>query len=445
MQNDAPTTLRPHSLLEREARLRRANLAAAAPADRAATQPVHTVYGGAHLFSAGTAGRLGALALRAMDEHAPDAATLAAALGCPEAVWDRVRDKLRREPVEDFRIDFEDGYGVRSDAEEDGHAHAAAAEVARGMAAATLPPRIGIRVKALTEETRVRAARTLDLFVTTLVEITGGRLPPGFVVTLPKVSIPEQPEFLADAFAVLESALGLERGALRMEVMVETPLALVDGAGRWGLPAIARAGPTDAAHFGAYDYTAALGITAAHQHLRHPACDWARSAMQASLAGSGVWLSDGATVTLPVGPHRAAEGAPLTPDEQAANRAAVHAGWRIHHDDVRHSLASGFFAGWDLHPAQLVSRYAAVYGFYLESLDAAAERLRNFVDRAARATRVGGAFDDAATGQGLLNFFIRAVACGAVPEAEALARTGLTAVELRERSFVSIAEARRDR
>ncbi|HEX8429971.1 MAG TPA: hypothetical protein VF625_01745 [Longimicrobium sp.] len=444
MQNDAPTTLPPHTLLEQEARLRRANLAAAAPAAHAATQPVHTVYGGAHLFRAGTAGRLGALALRAMDEHAPDAATLAAALGCPEAVWDRVRDKLRREPVEDFRIDFEDGYGVRSDAEEDGHARAAAAEVARGMMEATLPPRIGIRVKALTEETRVRATRTLDLFVTTLVGLTGGRLPPGFVVTLPKVSIPEQPEFLADAFAALESALGLDRGVLRMEVMVETPLALVDAAGRWGLPAICRAGPVDAAHFGAYDYTAALGITAADQHLCHPACDWARSAMLVSLAGSGVWLSDGATAILPVGPHRAAEGAPLTPEQEAANRAAVHTGWRIHHDDVRHSLASGFFAGWDLHPAQLVSRYAAVYGFYLESLDAAAERLRNFVDRAAQATRVGGAFDDAATGQGLLNFFIRAVACGAVSEEEALARTSLTAAELRARSFASIAEARRD-
>jgi len=443
MQNDAPATLGEHTLLEQEARLRRANLAARAPAGRAATQPVHTVYGGAHLFRAGTAGRLGALALRAMDEHAPDAATLAAALGCPEAVWERVRDKLRREPVEDFRIDFEDGYGARSDAEEDGHARAAAAEVARGMADATLPPRIGIRVKSLTEETRARAARTLDLFVTTLLGLTGGRLPPGFVVTLPKVSIPEQPEFLADAFAALETALGVERGVLRMEVMVETPLALVDAEGRWGLPAIARAGPVDAAHFGAYDYTAALGITAAHQHLRHPACDWARSAMQASLAGSGVWLSDGATVILPVGPHRA-DGAPLTPDQEGANRAAVHAGWRIHHDDVRHSLASGFFAGWDLHPAQLVSRYAAVYGFYLESLDAAAERLRNFVDRAARATRIGGAFDDAATGQGLLNFFIRAVACGAVPEEEALARTGLTAAELRARSFATIAEARRD-
>src|SRR5687768_3734442 len=78
-------------------------------------QPIHTVYGGAHLFKADTAARLGATALRVLEEHAPDPQTLASVLDIsPEAaerVHARVRDKLMHEPVEDFRLDFEDGYG----------------------------------------------------------------------------------------------------------------------------------------------------------------------------------------------------------------------------------------------------------------------------------------------------------------------------------------------
>jgi citrate lyase beta subunit len=432
------------TLDEMEARLSRANRAhaRARPGEDDSRQPVHTVYGGAHLFRADTAPRLGARALDALSTYAPDAATLASALGTDahaDAVWERVRAKLVREPVEDFRIDFEDGYGVRPAAEEDEHAESAAREVARGMREGTLPPFIGIRVRALTEETRARAVRTLRLFATTLVRATGGALPPGFVVTLPKVTLPEQPAYLAALCERLEAELGLADSALRMELMVETPEALVDDEGRAALPALVKAGNgrVAAAHFGAYDYTAALGITSAHQHLRHPACDWARGAMQVALASTGVRWSDGATTLLPVAPHRQP-----TPEQEDENRAAVHRGWRIHHADVRHGLAAGFYQGWDLHPAQLVSRYAAVYGFFLEGIDAAGERLRNFVDRAARATRVGSAFDDAATGQGLLNFFLRALASGAIAEPEALARTGLTPAELRTRSFARIARAR---
>ena len=433
------------NLEDAEARLTRA-LARARTGEGAERQPVHTVYGGAHLFRADTAPRLGARALEALDLYAPDAATLAQALGTDahaEAVWERVRAKLTREPVDDFRIDFEDGYGVRPDAEEDEHAEAAAREVARGMAEGKLPPFIGIRVKALTAETRARAVRTLHRFAETLLRTTNGVLPPGFVVTLPKVTVPEQTELLALLLERLEAEHGLAAGSLRMELMVETPEALFEAEGCAALPGLVRAGRgrVVAAHFGAYDYTAALGITAAHQHLRHPACDWARHTMQVTLAGSGVRWSDGATTLLPVAPHR---GEP-TSGQAAENRAAVHRGWRVHHGDVRHGLASGFYQGWDLHPAQLVSRYAAVYGFFLEGLDAAGERLRNFVDRAARATRVGSAFDDAATGQGLLNFFLRAVACGAITEEDALARTGLTSAELRVRSFAALVRAREGR
>jgi citrate lyase beta subunit len=408
---------------EIEARLRA--VSAPAPED-GARQPVHTVYGGAHLFRADTAARLGARAREAMDAHAPDEA-LAAEV--PGEVWERVRAKLEREPVEDFRIDFEDGYGPRPDDEEDAHAGAAAREVVRGARDGTLPPFLGIRVKAFTAEARPRAVRTLRRFL----DAAGDALPPGFRVTLPKVTAPEEVELLA---ALLERHEP-RPGAVRMEIMVETPRALVDADGRWALPALVRAGGgrVVAAHFGAYDYTAALGITAAHQRLDHPACDWARGAMQASLAGTGVRLSDGATTLLPVGPHRT----PSTPAQADENRAAVHRGWRLHHADVRRALASGFDQGWDLHPAQLVSRYAAVYGFFAEGVDAAGERLRNFVERAARATRAGSAFDDAATGQGLLNFFLRAEGCGALSAGEVRARTGLDAAALRTRSFAAVA------
>ncbi len=435
-----PSTNPMSDLEDAEERLTRA-LARARTGEGAERQPVHTLYGGAHLFRADTAPRLGTHALEALDRYAPDAATLAQALGRDtEAVWERVSAKLLREPVEDFRIDFEDGYGARPDAEEDAHAESAAREVARGMAEGTLPPFIGIRVKALTAETRTRAARTLHRFADTLLRATGGVLPPEFLVTLPKVTVPEQTELLALLLDRLEAEHGVAAGTLRMELMVETPEALFDGEGRAALPGLVRAarGRVVAAHFGAYDYTAALGITAAHQHLRHPACDWARHAMQVALAGSGVRWSDGATTLLPIAPHRGE----LTGEQAAENRRAVHRGWRVHHDNVRHGLASGFYQGWDLHPAQLVSRYAAVYGFFLEGVDAAGERLRNFVERAARATRVGSAFDDAATGQGLLNFFLRAVGCGALALEDALARTGLTSAELRMRSFAALVRAR---
>ena len=200
-------------------------------------------------------------------------------------------------------------------------------------------------------------------------------------------------------------------------------------------------GRVASAAFGTYDYTASLGITARYQGHTHPAANFARQIMQASLAGTGVALSDSVTTTLPIGPQRAAPGQALSAQQLAENRAAVHAAWRLHYDNIRHSLRHGFYQSWDLHPAQLPVRYAAVYTFFLESLPDAARRLNAFLDRAAQATLVGNTFDDAATGQGLLNFFLRGLACGALTEAEALA-TGITLEELRARSFVQIAARR---
>jgi citrate lyase beta subunit len=410
-------------------------------------QPVHTVYGGADLFRADTARRLGDLALGSLETYAPDSASLVSAIGLDEElaglVRERVVAKLHAEPVEDFRIDFEDGFGNRPDDEEDAAAETAGREVARGLAEGTLSPFVGIRVKPLTAELAPRAARTLDLFLSELLESSGGKLPEPLFVTIPKVVLPEQVAALANLLDGIEERSEIAPGTVRLEIMVETPGSILGADGSCPLPALVAAGRgrCAAAHFGVYDYTASLGITAFHQDLDHPACDFARHVMQVALANSGVWLSDGATNVMPAPPHRAAEGRALTAAQAAENRAAVHHGWALHYRHVRHSLRHGYYQGWDLHPAQLPTRYAAVYAFYLEALAAATERLSRFVERAARATLTGYVFDDAATGQALLNFFLRGLGCGAITEDEALA-TGLSIDELRTRSFLAILRGR---
>ncbi len=332
----------------------------------------------------------------------------------------------------------------RSDREEDEHAASAAAEVARGLKEGTLPPFIGLRIKPLNEDLRSRSMRTCDIFLTALTRATDGRLPANFVITVPKIQLPEQVTAAVRLFASLEKKTGLTEGALRLEPMIETPQAIINQRGEVALQSLVAAaeGRCQSVHFGVYDYTASCGITAAHQSMGHPACDFARQMMLVSLAGTGVHLSDGATNILPVGPQRASEGKSLTPAQVEENRAAVRAAWRLDFNDNLHSLRTGFYQGWDLHPAQLVTRYAAVFTFFLEGLGNASSRLRTFVEKAALASLFGDVFDDAATGQGLLNFFLRGIACGAITEAEALA-TGLTIEEIRSRSFLKILQERR--
>ncbi|HEX7666340.1 MAG TPA: phosphoenolpyruvate kinase [Polyangiaceae bacterium] len=394
-------------------------------------QPVHVVYGGAHLFKSNVAAKMGELALKSLTTHAPDAAAFASTFGLAPDLASKVRarvaHKLEREPVEDFRADFEDGYGWRKDEEEDAHAAAVAEAMAKGLAEKTLPPFVGIRIKSFgAAGSKARATRTLDRFLTRYFE-SAKALPPGFVVTLPKVEVPAETAALDAILWDHESRLNLAPKSVSFEIMIETPRAIFDAEGKVALPAIVAAanGRCKAAHFGTYDYTASLGITAAHQTMQHPAASFAKHVMQVALAGTSVHLSDGATNVMPVG-----------------DTSAVRAAWRLHYDNVRHSLAGGFHQGWDLHPAQLVARYAAVHAFYLEALAPATDRLKAFVDKAAQASLVGDVFDDAATGQGLLNFFARGLAAGAITEDEVLA-TGLAADELRTRSFAEIVERRR--
>jgi citrate lyase beta subunit len=426
-------SLDPGALAAASEPLRKANLefARTHPGDPPGRQPVHTVYGGAQLFASDASAKIAAVARAAMDAHARTPEDLGEAVGllghpALARIHERVRDKLEREAVEDYRVDFEDGYGNRPDAEEDRQAVVVGEALADGMQARSLPPFIGIRIKTFNEELRARATRTLDLVLTTLVRRAGG-LPERFIVTIPKVVIPEQVVYTVRVLEQLEGTLGLERGTLRFEVMVETPQIILDASGQSLLPRLVELaqGRLVGAHFGTYDFTASLNITAAHQRMRHPANDFAKHVVQLSLAGTGVWLSDGSTSMLPVG-----------------DRQAVHAAWRLHFDDVRHSLVGGFYQGWDLHPAQVVTRYAALYSFFLDGIDAAAARLKNFVEKAAQATLVGSDFDDAATGQGLLNFFLRGINSGAITEDEARRMTGLTVEDFRGRSFLAIMKSR---
>jgi citrate lyase beta subunit len=448
------------------------------PGDKPDRQPVHTVYGGANLFKSDTCIKMGDIAVKSLQAYAPDFVTLAKVLSfegyaklpvdekkiqklskelsrmtedkrkkhpawLAYSVYNKVIQKLQTEPVEDFRIDFEDGFGNRPDEEEDATAVHAANELAKGMSNKTLSPFIGIRIKPFTEDLKNRGVRTLDIFLTTLFKKTNGRLPKNFVVMLPKVTIPEQVYALVRLFEILEKKNGLVSGTLKMETMVEATQIIMDNEGKNPLMKIIKAseGRCIAAHFGTYDYTASCGITAKYQTMAHPVCDFAHHMTKVALGGTGIFLSDGATNVMPVAPHR---GDKLTGKQLRENRESVHHAWKIGYAHTMHSLINGFYQGWDLNPAQLPMRYAATYNFFLSSMTDATHRLKIFVERAAISTLTGDIFDDAATGQGLLNFFLKAMNCGAISEKEALA-TGLTIEEIRSRSFYKILQGRRNK
>src|SRR6476619_1199440 len=377
------------------------------PGERSGRQPVHTVYVPADRYSERLVPDWGAAALAALDAD-PDG--FRAVLGDGEGEGDggleeRVRAKLTAEPIEDLRIDFEDGYGDRPGDEEDHTARSAARALLRSIGRGAAPPFHGIRFKSFEAPTRRRGLRTLAVF---LEELAGaGSLPAGFVVTLPKVTSVEQVEAMVLAASRLEAVLGLAARTLRFEVQVETPQAILgpDGTALVARMVHAAAGRCTGLHYGTYDYSASCGIAAAYQSMEHPAADHAKAVMQVAAAGTGVRLSDGSTNILPVG-----------------DRDRVHAGWALHARLVRRSLERGYYQGWDLHPAQLPSRFAATYAFYREGLPAAAARLRNYVERTE-----GGVMDEPATARALAAFVLRGVQCGAVgaEEVQALAGVGI--------------------
>ena len=353
-------------------------------------QPVHTCYVPAGRIIGSTIADWGR---EALDSIEPDLLP-----ELPEGVLDRVEAKLRREPIEDLRIDFEDGYGAPEDDVEDMDAESTAHLVSRWLEQGVAPPSFGVRIKSFdTKALRERGLRTLDIFLTAL-----GEVPPGFVITFPKVTSVDQVEVFGEVLDLFDKDL-------TFEIQVETTQSIVDGEGRLAIPRFIEAGRgrVTGLHFGTYDYTAGCGLSAAQQHLAHGACDFARHVMQVSAAGTGVRLSDGSTNVLPVGDQK-------------------QHGWDTHYRLVRRSLEHGFYQGWDLHPVQLVTRYAAVYAFYREGLDADAGRLKSYVQRVS-----GGVLDEPATAEALSSFFLRAVDCGALDPVEVQVATGLDESALR--------------
>jgi Domain of unknown function (DUF6986) len=370
------------------------------PGDDLARQPVHTVYVAADRVHANLAAAWGDDALAAVDRHAGDPRRLAAAVdrepGDVDQVWGRVRAKLATEPIEDLRVDLEDGYGVRSDADEDADAADAGAAIADAWAAGVLPPFCGVRFKALESATRRRGLRSLDIVLGAVLD--GGDLPPGWVQTLPKATSTRQVEAMVVACARLEEAYGLPAGRLRFEIQVEMPQAVLGADGTATVAAMVQAsdGRCTGLHFGTYDYTAALGIAGGYQAMDHPAADHAKQVLQVAAAGTGVRLSDGSTNIVPVG-----------------GEAAVHAGWRLHARLVTRSLERGFYQGWDLHPAQLPTRYLSTYLFFRRDLAELVARLRAY--------RGGGGdvvLDEPATARAIASFLLRGLRCGAVDPEE---------------------------
>jgi len=373
------------------------------PGDDGTRQPVHTVYVPADRYHAGTPAEWGTQAHKLLTEHAPDAATLAGIVGIPvdlaTQVLPRVAAKLAGEPIEDLRIDFEDGYGPHPDGEED----AAAVAAADAVAAGDPPPYIGIRFKSMEATTRRRGIRTLDLFLTRLA--AAGPLPDGLVVTLPKVTDVAQVEAFVDVCAGWERANGLPAGRLRFEIQVETPQTILaaDGTAAVARMLHAGGGRVSGLHYGTFDYSAACGVSAAYQSMEHPAADHAKAVMQVAAAGTGVRISDGSTNVLPVG-----------------DAAAVRAAWQLHARLVRRSLERAFYQGWDMHPGHLVTRYATTYAFYREGFPAAADRLRAYLGSAA-----SGVLDEPATAQAMAALLVRGLHSGALDEAEVADRTGV--------------------
>ena len=384
-----------------------AELAARYPGDRGTRQPVHTVYVPADRFTAGTHREWGDAALRLLDEHAPSPAALADATrvraDLVAEAHDRLRDKLVREPVEDLRVDFEDGYGHRTDDEEDAAAAAAATALAAAARADDGPAWIGVRFKGLEAPTRRRGLRTLERVLVGVLD--AGGLPDGFVLTLPKVTSVAQVAAMTEVCDALEQAYGLPPARLGFEVQVETAQAVLDAAGTATVARMITAaqGRCTGLHYGTFDYSAGLGISAAHQSLEHPAADHAKAIMQLAAAGTGVRLSDGSTNVVPVGG---------TDDVRAA--------WRLHARLVTRSLERGYYQGWDMHPGHLPTRYLATYAFFRDALPAAAARLRSYLDGVEGAT-----MDEPATASALATTVLRGVQCGAVDPDEAEQATGV--------------------
>ena len=379
--------------------------------DRGVRQPVHTVYIPAHRYQAGVHTEWAGQALDLVDRHLSALASWTHDFGVPAGlaaeVRDKVRAKLEAEPIEDLRIDFEDGLGDRADETE--LAVAAARNLVSDLRAGQATPFYGVRFKSLEGPTRARGITTLVTFLAELAQAFPAA-PAGLRLTLPKVTSVAQVEAMVSICADLEKGLGWSSDSLTFEIQIETPQAILAADGRALVaPMLHAAGNRcTALHYGTFDYSASLGIAAAYQSMEHPAADYAKQVMQVAAAGTGVFLSDGSTNVVPTG-----------------DAEQVRAAWQLHARLVRRSLERGYYQGWDMHPGHLPSRFAATYAFYLEGLPRALERLRDYVAQAGSTV-----MDEPATAIALAGFTLRAIDCGATDLDAVLTATGLDSATL---------------
>jgi citrate lyase beta subunit len=377
------------------------------PGESNLRQPVHTVYVPADRYQTDTPQLWGEQALALLDEHAPTPARFAGITGLAlvfaDEVYPRVRAKLGRQPVEDLRIDFEDGYGNQSDEDEDAAASAGGRALAGSTGTENAPLLAGIRIKGLQANTRRRGLRTWELFVRAAVE--GGGLPDRFVVTLPKVAHVAEVSTAVRICERLEQVHGLTAGALRFELQIEVPQAVVgpDGVATVARLVHATEGRCEGLHYGTYDFSAAAGVVAGEQSLEHPLADQAKLVMQLAAAQTGIRVSDGSTNVIPYGTFD-----------------AVRSAWRLHAGLVQRSLRRAIYQGWDMHPGHLATRYAATYDFYRGELQPSCARLAHYVGRAS-----SGFLDEPATAMALASVVLRAVDCGACDDEEVAKATGL--------------------
>lgn len=343
-------------------------------------QPIHTAYVPADRATADTPAEWGAVATELLDRHYD----LLAELDHTDAL-PTVRAQLERHPIQDLRIDFEDGYGFRADTEEDKAATNAGTMLAEWAKLPGGPTSVGIRMKGLAGSERDRALRTLELVLA-----AAGGVPAGFVFTVPKIRAAEQASALVALCEGFERGFGLDAGTLRFELQIESPQAIIaaDGSAPIAKMLGLSEGRCSALHFGTYDYTAACGIAAPDQALDHPAADYAKSVMQVAAAQTGVWVCDGSTQIVPDGEPEAA--------------------LRNHHRLVGRALRLGYYQGWDMHPGHLVTRWLATYEFFRQAIDVAVPRLVAYLDR-----RSGGVLDEPATAEALAATVLRGVHCGA--------------------------------
>ncbi|MBX3169678.1 MAG: hypothetical protein KF760_19905 [Candidatus Eremiobacteraeota bacterium] len=344
-------------------------------------QPAYVLYGGAQLFSAETHDKMLGLARRWLKEYA----------WLNDTTKKRVEKRLAQ-PLDDLRIDFEDGYGRRPDEEEDAHA----LKVAQALPQVHEPRRCGIRIKPVTRRFAARGLRTLEIALQNLTV-----WPRGFCVTLPKLEEPAQVRFVIQELERIEKG----RPPLPLELMIESPAGLrrvhelVQAAGERGR----------GVHFGPFDFLASCGI--GHGDLLHPVNRQARAQLLLAVSGTGLELADGPTTLLPLPPHKQPAGPQI-----AENQKSVRLAWEFHRDQVLATREQGYFQSWLLHPAQLVSHTAALLQENEKALPGALERLTAYWRGRGQARASGGDFDDRATARQWTRIVAQAVELGLMDE-----------------------------